>query len=99
VTPILFAKPASQELEAAIRWYEQRRKGLGAELHDATVAALELIATHPEIGTARPDRLLTRQLLLQQFPYKIVYRVRGHDVYVVAIAHTSRRPGYWKDRQ
>jgi len=27
-----------------------------------------------------------------------VYRVRDHDMYVVAVAHTSRRPGYWKDR-
>lgn len=76
MTPILFAKPASQELEAAIRWYEERREGLGAELYDAN-----------------------RQLLLQRFPYKIVYRVRAHDLAVVAIAHTSRRPEYWKDRQ
>ena len=24
---------------------------------------------------------------------------RDDDIYVVAIAHTSRRPGYWKNRQ
>jgi plasmid stabilization system protein ParE len=99
VTSILFAKPASEELEAAIRWYEERREGLGAELYEAMVAGLDLIATHPEIGTVRPSRLPTRHLVLQRFPYKIVYRVRAHDLYVVAIAHTSRRPGYWKDRQ
>ena len=98
MTPILFAIPASQELEAAIRWYEQRREGLGAELYDAIVAGLELIGTHPEVGTARPGPLPTRQLVLQRFPYKIVYRVRADDLFVVAIAHTSRQPGYWKDR-
>jgi plasmid stabilization system protein ParE len=99
VTPILFAITASQELEAAIRWYEERREGLGAELYDATVAGIELIATHPEIGVLRPGPVPTRQLVLQRFPYKIVYRVRAHDLYVVAIAHTSRSPGYWRDRQ
>lgn len=98
MTPIQIATPASEEFEAAIRWYEQRREGLGAELYDATVALLELISTHPSIGTMRPDPLPTRQLVLQRFPYKIVYRVRAHDLYVVAIAHTSRRPGYWRDR-
>jgi toxin ParE1/3/4 len=71
----------------------------GAELYDATVAGLQLIAMHPEIGTVRPNALPTRQLVLRRFPYKIVYRVRAHDLYVVAIAHTSRRPGYWRDRQ
>ena len=96
--PILFAKPASEELEAAIRWYEHRREGLGAELYDAIGAGLALLGTHPEIGALRPERLSTRQLVVQRFPYKIVYRVRATDLYVVAIAHTSRRPGYWKDR-
>lgn len=96
--PIQFAKPASQEFEAAIRWYEQRRHGLGAESYDAIVAAMDLIGARSEIGTSRPDPIPTRQFLLQRFPYKIVYRVRPHDLYIVAIAHTSRRPGYWRNR-
>jgi hypothetical protein len=36
---------------------------------------------------------------VKRFPYKIVYRERADDLYIVAIAHTSRRPGYWKDRR
>jgi hypothetical protein len=28
----------------------------------------------------------------------LIYRVREHDIYVVALAHTSRRPDYWKNR-
>jgi hypothetical protein len=32
------------------------------------------------------------------FPYSIVYRVESSRVLVVAGAHTSRRPGYWRDR-
>ncbi len=96
--PIQIATPASEELEAAIRWYEQRRQGLGAEFYDAIVAALELIGAHPEIGTSRPDPIPTRQLLLQRFPYKVVYRVRQQNLYIVAFAHTRRRPGYWRNR-
>lgn len=98
MTPIQFAKPASEEFEAAIRWYEQRSQGLGAEFYDAIVAAMELTGAHPEIGATRSDPLPTRQFVLQRFPYKIVSRVRSRDLYVVAIAHTSRRPDFWQNR-
>jgi hypothetical protein len=32
------------------------------------------------------------------YPYRIVYRLRGGAAEVIAIVHTSRRPGYWRDR-
>ena len=67
--------------------------------HDAVVRAIELIGTHPDIGALRPGRLPHRRLLVAGFPYQIVYRVRDTDLYVIAVAHTSRRPGFWQGRQ
>ena len=32
------------------------------------------------------------------FPYRVVYFVAGEQLVVVAVAHTKRRPGYWRDR-
>jgi hypothetical protein len=46
VKPVHFSDPASAELSAAIRWYERRRDGLGAELFDAVVATIDLIQSH-----------------------------------------------------
>jgi toxin ParE1/3/4 len=41
-----------------------------------------------------------RWVRVTRFPYMIVFRVRGpDDVVVAAVAHTSRRPGYWRHRQ
>jgi len=99
VKPFQFSKPASDEVAEAIRWYEMRRSGLGSDFYDAIVQTIDLIRTHPEIGTPRMGRLPNRQLRVTRFPYKVVYRVREHNIYVVAVAHTSRRPGYWKDRR
>ena len=96
--PFQLSGPASDELTAAIRWYEQQRPGLGAELFDAIDAAIDLIRAHPEIGTSRTGRLPSREFRVNRFPYKVVYRVRDDDIYVVAIAHASRRPEYWKSR-
>ena len=90
--------PASAELTDAIRWYEQQSAGLGGELFDAITEAIDLIRTHPEIGVPRRTRRPTRQLLVNRFPYNVVYRIRDDDIYVVAVAHTSRRPDYWKHR-
>jgi plasmid stabilization system protein ParE len=99
VKPVQFSEPASDELTAAIRWYEMRRSGLGAELYDAVVRTIDLIRAHPDIGTSRLGRLPSRHFRVARFPYKVVYRVRDDDIYVVAIAHASRRPDYWKGRR
>ena len=75
--------PASEELREAVRWYEERRPGWGGKL----------------FGEARTGRRPNRQLRVLGFPYKVAYRIRELDIYLVAVAHTSRRPAYWKDRR
>jgi toxin ParE1/3/4 len=98
VKPLQISEPASLELTEAVRWYEKRRQGWGARLFDAVTQAFNLIESHPELGTTRRGRFPSRQLMVRGFPYRVVYRVRASDLYVVAVAHTSRRPGYWEDR-
>jgi hypothetical protein len=36
--------------------------------------------------------------VLKRFPYDIVVRELSEEILVVAVAHHSRRPGYWRDR-
>ena len=41
----------------------------------------------------------TRRFLLKQFPFTLIYREQpSADIQIVAVAHTSRKPGYWKRR-
>lgn len=96
--PFQLSAPASAELTEAVRWYEQRRPGLGAELFDAIVQTINLIRGYPEIGAQCSGRFRSRHMRVHSFPYRVVYRVRDRDIYVVAIAHNSRRPNYWKHR-
>ena len=97
--PLEISAPASEELAETVRWLEARRPGWGSKFFDAVVHTTTLIQAHPEIGEARAGRRPSRQLRVLGFPYYVAYRIREHDLYVVAIAHTSRRPGYWKDRR
>jgi len=89
---------ASEELSAAVRWYESQRLGLGAELLDTVTTAIERIAQQPEIGAASLADARVRRALVERFPYELVYRLTGDDIVIVAIAHLKRRPGYWKHR-
>jgi toxin ParE1/3/4 len=35
---------------------------------------------------------------LNRFPYTVLYRVKNDEIFVTAVAHHSRRPGYWRRR-
>jgi plasmid stabilization system protein ParE len=94
--------PAAQaEIDAAMAWYEARSPGVGLDLLGEARHALERIAQYPDVGTPTPrvrTERGTRRLTLRRFPYAIVYRNRGDEIEVVAFAHHSRRPGYWRSR-
>lgn len=87
---------ASSELEHAAAFYDARTAGLGAEFLDEVHRAIALIRASPQSGT--PQRRQTRRLLVRRFPYSIVYRDESDRILIVAIAHQSRRPGYWRHR-
>ena len=59
--------------------------------------AVERIASSP----ARWRRHLhgTRRYRLPDFPYLVIYCAAEHVVWIVAVAHCARRPGYWKLRK
>jgi len=43
---------ASEEFTEAVRWYEDKRVGLGSEFYDPVVQAVDVVREHPEIGVA-----------------------------------------------
>lgn len=87
---------ALEEAEASARWYAERSPsaaaGFDAELDSAEVA----ISEQPEAWA--PFDHGTRQYLLRRYPFRVVYQVETDRIVVVAVAHVSRRPGYWKSR-
>ena len=92
------ARPAAEELAAAVSRYEDRRAGLGAEFFDAIVRTLNRISELPEAGS--PFRnLKARRVLVAGFPYQVVYRIDADGIRVIAFAHLRRRPGFWRHRR
>jgi len=92
------ARPAAEELAAAVAWYEERRAGLGSEFYDAIVRTMNRIAEMPEAGSPFRD-LNARRMLVAGFPYHVVYRIDSDEIRVIAFAHLKRRPGFWRHRR
>jgi toxin ParE1/3/4 len=94
---VKFNEGATAELEAALEWYGARSKIVERRLAREVENSLAKIL-------ASPARFLKvsvqhRACSLVDFPYQIIYRVVGDVMVVIAVAHTSRRPGYWKRRR
>jgi toxin ParE1/3/4 len=87
---------ASQELEAAALWYEERHPGLGGDFLDEFERTLSRIEAAPERGHIIPGN--NRKLNFDRFPYSIVYSITEDRLYIKAVMHARRRPFYWKDR-
>ena len=92
---------AAVEAAEAAAWYEMRRKGLGAEFRAEFKVALDRLREAILRGTPWPGRLGERgvkRLLMQRFPFSVVFVATAEGVTVLALAHHRRKPGYWRDR-
>ncbi len=98
MTPVVLLPAALEELAAAAYWYEQRQHGLGVDLVSRVQDVLDRVAESPASFAAWPEDSSFRKVKVSRFPYIVFYQSRDDAVYVVAIAHGRRPPGYWKTR-
>jgi toxin ParE1/3/4 len=92
-----FHPEAEAELAAAILYYEDQRAGLGTDLRREVEAAVGLIRQNPQLFPARGADGF-RKCPVRRFPYAVYYLEMEADLWVAAVAHQSRKPGYWKGR-
>jgi toxin ParE1/3/4 len=96
---VRFHRATREEAEAAVRWYDERVIGLGADFASEVERVVSLIAEAPTAWPVSRFDPRARQIPLARFPYSLVYVVqRTGDVVVAAVAHAKRRPGYWRGR-
>ena len=95
-------RQAEEELRRAIRYYERSRAGLGAEFYRCVADAMAALAHRPDrfpVYEGFSTRRTFRRARVKRFPYVVVFEVRPDEILVVAVAHASRRPGYWRRRK
>lgn len=91
-----FHPDAELELYEAASRYELEVPELGLRFADEIERVIHLVLEHPELGSRLDDKL--RHFVLRKFPFSVVYVVTEDLVYIVAVAHGSREPEYWRLR-
>lgn len=91
-----FHPEAIAEARAARVWYRERSEaaadGFVAELDVSIARILESPARWPHYFDP------ARRYLFHRYPYFVVYQETTTSVWVLAVAHAHRRPGYWRSR-
>lgn len=78
-----------------------RGTGLGEQLQEIVLEAIAEARELPDAVPRVPGLTVSqgvRRRVVPKFPYALVYFVEAKVLNVVAVAHTSRRPGYWVER-
>jgi plasmid stabilization system protein ParE len=93
-----FHPDVSDDIAEAMNWYEGRSTGLGERFRLAVDGRFDLIADSPEIfGFAFQD-LDFRFTRVPKFPYVVLYRIRGEEVFVLGVFHSASNPEKWRRR-
>jgi toxin ParE1/3/4 len=96
VKPVIIEEHAEDELADSVEFYERRRAGLGLEFERAARETVRTIQADPERHPLHKEG--TRCYVMERFPFTVRYMDLPDTIWIIAFAHTSRKPGYWKLR-
>ena len=89
---IIFLQPAAEELEAAVSWYEDKKRGLGFDFMEEVEEYLNLIQDNPHLFQEHKNKSNLHKVPLIRFPYSIIYWIVEQEkvVYIDAVFHSKR---------
>ena len=93
---VKFHPEVETELTENTLFYETKVSGLGFRFINEIERYSALLSEHPEIGQVIDENI--RHLVFEQFPYSFIYTIEPEYIWILAIAHHHKKPGYWRER-
>jgi toxin ParE1/3/4 len=93
---LIFHPEASEEMLQSARFYESKSGGLGSDFLNAVEDTTRRILERPNLGQIEKANILRR--LVPGFPFTILYESHQDHIFIAAVMHQRRRPGYWRKR-
>lgn len=87
---------ARRDFDESFVWYAERSRDAALRLVAVVDAAITSVVEHPTSFAMIDDQ--HRECSVGRFPFRIVFRELPACVVIIAVAHTSPRPGYWASR-
>lgn len=94
---IIVHPEAEDEIREAADYLDDRRPGHGRELVREIRFAYRTISGEPRRWNFQDYGY--RRYTIQRFGFLVWYRETQKEVFVIAVHHGSREPGYWKNRK
>ena len=101
MTDVILEDEAALEVIRAFDWYEEQNEGVGTRLLEAIDSALaslprrwpkmKLLPDYESLGVRFAE-------VSKPWPYRLLVVEEAGKLHVVAVAHDSREPGYWRHR-
>lgn len=81
---------AFADLDQIFDYILERNPEAATKVYDAIRQQVGLLADHPQMG--RTGRVRgTRELVITDLPYIAAYYIKGQEVRILAVLHTSRK--------
>jgi plasmid stabilization system protein ParE len=93
---IVFHPEAYEEMIESAGFYEERDDGLGLRFLEAVEDTTRRIRQSPYAGPV--ERADIRKGFVSGFPFTVLYQVQRDRIYIAAVMHQHRKPGYWGKR-
>lgn len=93
---VIFHPEAKAEANGAIDWYWAQSRSAALELAKELRNAYSKLRRAPKVCPIYIHG--TRRVILDRFPFSVVFREVPTGLQIVAVAHAKRRPGYWARR-
>lgn len=91
---VRWTRTALANLDEEAAYIAQSNPQAAADIVERVEKAVQLLADFPAMG--RPGRVSgTRELVVNDTPYIVPYRVRGETVHLLRVFHTARK---WPSR-
>jgi plasmid stabilization system protein ParE len=87
---------ADVEFAEAVRYYSQVSPELGVRFYGEMERLFREIHADPE--RFRRFDPPARRHFSRDFPYAVIYLEKPEHLWIVAVLHMKRRPGYWRER-
>lgn len=94
---LAFHPQVKLEVHDSLLWYNEKSEGLGDSFLLELEQANHILQEAPTVWPKAKGKIYKYNL--KRFPFIIYYKVTQNTVFVYAVAHASRRPGYWLSRR
>lgn len=88
---VVITRKAEQDVDEAYVWYEKKQEGLGLKFYLEFRSYVDLLGASAESFPVKIDGKI-RELVLNVFPYVIIYEVIEDEVRVYRVFATAQNP-------